>query len=55
MEHTFSKVFCNLRASINLMPFLVAEKLTLGEITPITLSLQMTDRSIAFPKGIIDE
>ena len=38
-EHTFSKALCDLEASINLMPFLVAKKLNLGEITPIALSL----------------
>ena len=42
-EHTFSKVFCNLRAAINLMPFSVAKILNLGGITPMFLSLQMAD------------
>ena len=37
------------------MPFLVAKKLNLGEITPIALSLQMADRSMASPKGIIED
>ena len=37
------------------MPFSVAKKLKLGEITPITLSLQMEDRSLTFPKGIIED
>ena len=50
-EHTFSKAMCDLEASINLMPFLVAKKLNLGEITAIALSLQMADRSLTFPKG----
>ena len=43
-EHTFTKVFCNLRAAINLMPFSVAKMLNLGEITPTFLSLQMAER-----------
>ena len=38
-EHTFSNTLCDLGASINLMPFLVAKKLNLGEITPTALSL----------------
>ena len=42
-EHTFSKALCDLGASINLMPLLVAKKLNLGEITPTTLSLEMAD------------
>ena len=52
-EHTFSKALFDLRASINLMPLLVANKLNLGEITPIDLSLQMVDRSLT--KGIIED
>ena len=40
-EHTLSKELCDLRASFNLMPLLVAKKLNLGEITPTSLSLQM--------------
>ena len=37
------------------MPFSVAKKLNLGEITPTTLSLQMPDRSLTFSKGIIKD
>ena len=54
-EHTFSKVLCDLRESINLMPFSVAKKLNLGEITPTALSLQKIDRSLTFLKGIIED
>ena len=54
-EHTFSKALCDLRASINLIPFSMAKKFNLGEITLITLSLQMADRSLTFPKGIIED
>ena len=41
--------------SINLMPFSVAKKLNLGEITPTALSLQMANRSLTFSKGIIED
>ena len=37
------------------MPFLIARKLNLGEITPTSLSLQMTDRLMTFPKRIIED
>ena len=53
--HTFSKAICDLGVRINLMPFLVAKKLNLGEITPTTLFLQMANRSLTFPKGIIED
>ena len=54
-EHTFSKSLCDLGATINLMPFSVAKKLNLREITPTSLSLQMADRLMTFPKGIIED
>ena len=38
-ESTFIKALCDLGASINLMPFSVARKMNLREITPTTLSL----------------
>ena len=37
------------------MPFSVAKKLNLWEITPIALSLQMSYISLTFPKGIIED
>ena len=37
------------------MSFSMAKKLNLGEITPIALSLQMVDRSLIIPKGIIED
>ena len=33
----------------------MAKKLNLGEITPTSLSLQTIDRSMTFPKGIIED
>ena len=37
------------------MPLLVVKRLILGELTPITLSLQMEDRSMPQPKGILED
>ena len=53
-EHTFSKALCDLRASINLTPLSVFKRLNLGKLTPTSLSLQMADRSMTSPKGIIE-
>ena len=36
------------------MPLSVLKRLSLAELTPITLSLQMEDRSMTQPKGIIE-
>ena len=38
-------------ASINLMPLSVVQRLSLGELTPTTITLQMTDKSMAQPEG----
>ena len=54
-KHSFNKALCDLGVSINLMPFSMAKKLNLGEITLATLSLQMAYRSLTFPKGIIED
>ena len=53
-KHTFSKALCDLGANINLMSYLVAKRVNLGEIEPKALSLQMADRSMALPKGVIE-
>ena len=37
------------------MPLLVVKRLSLGELTPITMSLQMENKSIAQPEGILEE
>lgn len=48
----FDKVLCDPCASINLMPFSVFRKLGLKELTPTTISLQLADRSIKYPRGV---
>ena len=40
-EFEFQKALCDSGASINLMPLSVAKKLSLGEFTPTTVTLQM--------------
>ena len=54
-EHTFKKALCDLGANINLMPLSMVKKLNQGEPTPIALSLQMVDRSLTYPQGIIED
>ena len=49
------KALCDSGASINLMPLSVARKLSLGELTPTTVTLQMADRTMAKPGGVIED
>ena len=51
----FQKALCDSGASINLMPLFVAKKLSLGELTPTTVTLQMADRTMAKPEGVIED
>ena len=54
-NHEFGKDLCDFGASINLLPLLVVRRLSLGELTPTTMSLQMVDKSMAQPEGILED
>ena len=54
-KYEFKKALCDSGASINLMPLLVVQRLSLGELTPTTITLQMADRSMAQPEGILED
>ena len=49
------KALCDSGSIINLMPLSVARKLSLGELTPTTVTLQMADRTMAKLEGIIED
>ena len=46
-KYEFKKALCDSRASINSMPLSVVQRLSLGELTPTTITLQMANRSMA--------
>ena len=49
------KALCGLGESINLMPLSVVKRLNFGELTPITMTLQMTNRSMVQLEGILED
>ena len=49
------KTLCDFGASINLMPQSIAQRLSLGELTPTTITLQMADRTLANPESILED
>ena len=51
----FKKALCDSRESINLMPLSVVKRLSLRELTPVALTLQMADRTMAHPKGVLED
>ncbi|KAH9716153.1 hypothetical protein KPL71_021359 [Citrus sinensis] len=50
-----SRALCDLGASINLMPLSVFKQLGVGECRPTTVTLQLADRSHAYPEGKIED
>ncbi|GJS89185.1 reverse transcriptase domain-containing protein [Tanacetum coccineum] len=45
----------DLGASINLMPLSIWKKLSLPELTPTRMTLELADRSITHPKGLAED
>ena len=54
-KYEFKKALCDSGASINLMPLSVVQRLSLGELTPTAITLQMADRSMAQPEGVLED
>ncbi|XP_075074787.1 uncharacterized protein LOC142162341 [Nicotiana tabacum] len=54
-KHVVGRALCNLGASINLMSLSVFRQLRLGELRPTIVILQLADRSLAHPKGVIED
>ena len=51
----FERALCDLGASINLMPLSIFRRLGLGEARPTTITLQLADRSLKHPRGVIED
>ena len=49
------RTLCDLGASINLMPLSVFKQLGVRECKPTTVTLQLADRSYAYPEGKIED
>ncbi|XP_070005806.1 uncharacterized protein [Nicotiana sylvestris] len=51
----FAKALCDLGASINLMPYSVFKTLDIGKPRSTSMRLQMADRTMKRPFGIVDD
>ena len=54
-KYEFKKDLCDLGASINLMPLSVVQRLSVGELTLTSITLQMVDRSMAHLEGVLED
>ncbi|XP_057745035.1 uncharacterized protein LOC130962896 [Arachis stenosperma] len=53
-ELTITKAMCDLGASINLIPSSLVRKLRIEEVKPVQMSLELVDKSIVYPRGVIE-
>ncbi|XP_056686037.1 uncharacterized protein [Spinacia oleracea] len=51
----FDNALCDLGESMSILPYKIYEKLSLGDLTPTPMSLQLVDRSVMFPLGRVDD
>ncbi|XP_070007892.1 uncharacterized protein [Nicotiana sylvestris] len=54
-SYAFAKALCDLGAIINLMPLAVYTKLGIGRARPTLILLQLADRTVKRPTGILDD
>ena len=54
-KYEFKKALCDSGASINLMPLSIVQRLSLGELTPKVITLQMVDKSMAQLEGVLED
>ncbi|XP_021722870.1 uncharacterized protein LOC110690359 [Chenopodium quinoa] len=50
-----NRALCGLCASVSLMPLSICKKLQMGELKPTRISLQLSDRSVKFPLGVLED
>ncbi|XP_010534032.1 PREDICTED: uncharacterized protein LOC104809687 [Tarenaya hassleriana] len=49
------RALCDLGASVSLMPLSIYKKLNIGELKPTRMALQLADRLIKYPAGIVED
>jgi len=50
-----NRALYDLGASISLMPYLIYRRLEVGEVTHTTMSIQLADRYIKYPLGMLED
>ncbi|XP_050889221.1 uncharacterized protein LOC127094428 [Lathyrus oleraceus] len=53
-KFVIDKALCDLGASISLMPLSICERLKMRELKPTRMSVQLADRSVKFPVGMLE-
>ncbi|XP_050917304.1 uncharacterized protein LOC127132397, partial [Lathyrus oleraceus] len=53
-KFVIDKALCDLGAGISVMPLSICKRLEMGELRPTKMSVQLADRSIKYPVGILE-
>lgn len=54
-DHFLNKTLLDLGASVNLLSYFVYKQHGLGELKQTSITLQLADRSVKIPRGIIED
>jgi hypothetical protein len=54
-DQLFDRALLDLGASINLLPYTMYEKLGLGKLQPTSIILQLVEKIIKIPRGILED
>ncbi|XP_070056821.1 uncharacterized protein [Nicotiana tomentosiformis] len=54
-NYAFAKALCDLGSSINLIPLAIYKRLGIGRARPTSMLLQLADRTVKRPSGILDD
>ncbi|XP_010527729.1 PREDICTED: uncharacterized protein LOC104805026 [Tarenaya hassleriana] len=52
---SIDRALCDLGASVSLLPLSIFKKLNVGELKPTRMALQLADRSVKYPAGILED
>lgn len=51
----FDRALCDLGTNFSLMPISMCKKLGIGEMEPINVSLQLADKPVKYPIGVLED
>lgn len=54
-KFVIDKALCDLGARVRLTPLSICERINLGDLNPTKMSIQLGDRSIKYPVGILED
>jgi hypothetical protein len=54
-SYTFEEAICDLRASVNIMPKVIYEKIHGEPLLYTIMCLQVADQTLCYPKGILED